>query len=102
MLGIVRIRRLSQWKSTGKLGGHRFAQKHPARRAAQRYTRGVRRGTIAFVDGRSVLRGQVGRVHNVLGSEWNAVNRTAARAPVAFPSLRQGKIVVQMDPRFDL
>ena len=26
----------------------------------------------------------------------------AARAPVAFPRLRQGKIVVQMDPCFDL
>ena len=102
MLGVMRIRRLPQWKSTGKLGRHRLAQKHPAGRAAQRHTRGVRRGTIAFVDRRSVLRGQVGRVHDVLGSEWNSVNRTAARAPVAFPRLRQGKIVVQMDPCFDL
>ena len=30
------------------------------------------------------------------------MNRTAARAPVAFPRLRQGKIAVQMDPGFDL
>src|SRR5262245_37568617 len=102
MLGVVGIRRLSQWNATGKFGGYRLAQKHTAGCAAQRYTGGVRRGTIAFVDGRSVLRGQVGCVHNVLGSEWNSVNRTAARAPVAFPRLRQGKIVVQMNPCFDL
>src|SRR5262244_1846402 len=102
VLRIVRICRLSPWKSTGKLSRHRLAQQHPAGRAAQPHTGGVCRGAIAFVDRGSVLRGQVGRVHNVLGSEWNAVNRTAARAPVAFPGLRQGKIVVQMDPRVDL
>jgi hypothetical protein len=30
------------------------------------------------------------------------MNRTAARAPVAFARLRQGEIAVQMDPGFDL
>ena len=81
---------------------YRLAQKHAAGSAAERHTGGIRRGTIAFVDGRSVLGGQVGCVHDVLGGEWHAVNRTAARAPVAFARLRQGKIVVPMNPRFDL
>jgi hypothetical protein len=102
MLRIVRIHGFSQRNPAGKLGRHRLAQEDPAGRTAQCHAGGVRRGTVAFVDGRPVLRGQVSRVHDVLGSEWNSVNRTAVRGVVAFARLRQGKIAIQMDPCFDL
>src|SRR5512135_2592052 len=102
MLGVVRIRGISQWNSTGKLCRYRLAQKHSARRAAERHASGVRPGTVAFVDGRAVLRGEVGRVHDVLGSKQHAVKRTAARGPVVLPLLRQSKSAVQMDLRLNL
>jgi hypothetical protein len=85
-----------------ELGRHRLAQQHSAGRAAQRDASRVRLRTITFIDGRSVLRRQIGAIHDVLGGERNPVKGTANGALVALPRLRQRKFPVQMDPRFHL